>query len=180
MSRSLWPSETANGMMLAVIEAQQGDDLLCQRGTCEFDGRCSTRTRMGRSQILDRLVRDGMIRRVDGPRAKCLSVSTTAGQDAWRFPLPDDRVVWRLMTAGGASVTRAEVSALGRQLRALWRRHYEIGRAAMVELAPLGDWKCGQYVSHVWRNRDSAMVEAVLDAVEGVTSSRVRGILSRL
>lgn len=167
MAVKLWPSETANDMMLAVIEARQKDDLLCQRETCEFDGHCSTRTRMGRSQILNRLVQDGMIRQVDGPRAKRLSAPTNAGQYAWRLPLPSDNTAWRLMTLDGSSVTVGQVNTLGRQLRALWRTHYEIGRVAMVELAPLGDWKCGQYVSHLWRNRDYAMVEAVLDSVEG-------------
>ena len=172
MARSLWPSE------LAILDAHQSGEPLCQRETCEFDGHCSTRTRMGRGQILDRLVRDGMVRRVSGPGVKMLSVPTRAGVEAWRCSLPSDRVVWRLMTAGGASVTGAEVSALARRLRALWRTHYEIGRVALRELAPLGDWKQGQYVSHMWRNRDSAMVEAVLDAVEGVSPSRVREILA--
>ena len=179
MSAILWPAETASDMMLAVIEAHRRDEALCQRETVEFDGHCSFRTRAGRSQILDRLIRDGMVRQIDGPRAKRLSLPTRTGLDAWRCPLPSNRVVWRLMTAVGASVTGAEVTALARQLRALWRTHYEIGRVAMVELAPLGEWKRGQYSVHVWRHRDAAMVEAVLDAVEGVTPSRVREILAR-
>lgn len=179
MGAVLWPSETASDMMLAVIEARQSGELLCQRETCEFDGHCSTRTRMGRAKILDRLVRDGMIGVVDGPRAKRLSQPTVAGFDAWRLPLPSDTTTWKLMTLDGSTVTVGQVNTLGRQLRALWRTHYEIARAAMVELAPLGDWKCGQYVSHLWRNRDSAMVEAVLDSVEGVIPSQVRKLLGR-
>ena len=166
-------------MMLAVIDGRRQDALLCQRDTVEFDGRCSTRTRMGRAKILGRLVRDGMIRQVDGPRAKRLSVPTCAGQDAWRCPLPDDRVVWRLMTAGDTSVTRAAVNILGRQLRTLWRTHYEIGVRGLLELAPLGDWKAAQYVAHLWRHRDAAMVEVVLDAVTGMTPSQVRKLLAR-
>lgn len=177
MTRSLWPSETANDMMLAILDAHQNGEPLCQRETCEFDGHCSFRTRAGRSQILDRLIRDGMLSQIDGPRAKRLSVPTRAGLDAWRCPLPTNRVVWRLMTAAGASVTGAEVTALARQLRALWRTHYEIGRVALADLAPLGDSKQGKYVSCMWRNRDSAMVEAVLDAVEGVAPSRILEIL---
>ena len=173
----LWPSETASDMMMAVIEAHRAGEPLCQREACEFDGRCSTRTRMGRSQILNRLVQDGMIRQVDGPRAGRLSVPACAGQEAWRIPLPSDNTAWKLMTLGGSTV--GQVKTLGRQLRALWRTHYEIGRVAMAGLAPLGDRKRGRYVSHLWRNRDSALVEAVLDAVEGVTSSRVREILAR-
>lgn len=179
MSRSLWPSETANDMMLAVIGARQRDNLLCQRETCEFDGHCSTRTRMGRGQILSRLVQDGMIRQVDGPRAKRLSAPTNTGQDAWRLPLPSDNTVWRLMTLDGSTVTVGQVNVLGRQLRALWRTHYEIGVRGLRELAPLGEWKAGQYVAHLWRNRDSAMVEAVLDSVAGMTPSRVRELLAR-
>lgn len=134
---------------------------------------------MGRGKILACLIRDGMVRQVNGPRAKRLSVPTDAGLHAWRLPLPSDRVVWRLMTAGGASVTGTEVRALARQLRALWRTHYEIGRVALRELAPLGDRKAAQYVAHMWRNRDCAMVEAALDAVEGVTPSQVRKLLAR-
>ena len=134
---------------------------------------------MGRGQILDRLVRDRMVRRVSGPGVRILSVPTDAGLHAWRMPLPSDRAVWRVMTASGASVTGAEVTALARQLRALWRTHYEIGRVALLEVAPLGDWKQAQYVRHMWRNRDSAIVEAALDAVEGVTPSRVRELLAR-
>ena len=179
MTRSAWPSETASDMMIAIIDAHDRGESLCQRETCEFDGHCSTRTRMGRGQILDRLVRDGMVRRVSGPSVKILSVPTEPGLHAWRCPLPSDRVVWSIMTAGGASVTGAEVTALARQLRALWRTHYEIGRVALAELAPLGDWKQGQYVRYMWRHRDVALVEAVLDAVEGVAPSRVREILSR-
>lgn len=179
MGAALWPSETASDMMLAILDAHQSGEPLCQRETCEFDGHCSTRTRMGRGQILDRLVRDRMVRRVPGPGVRLLSVPTDAGLHAWRCPLPSDRVVWSIMTAGGASVTGAEVTALARQLRALWRTHYEIGRVALVELAPLGDWKQGQYVRHIWRHRDAALVEAVLDTVEGVAPSRVREILSR-
>ena len=179
MTRSLWPSETPNAMMLAIIKAHQSGEPLCQRETCEFDGHCSTRTRMGRSQMLDRLVRDGMVRRVGGPGVRVLSVPTDAGLHAWRLPLPSDRVVWRLMTVGGASVTGTEVRALARQLRALWRTHYEIGRVALRELVPLGDRKRGQYVSHLWWNRDSAMVEAALDAVEGLAPSQVRKLLAR-
>ena len=175
----LWPSETANAMMQAVIKAHQAGEPLCQRETCEFDGHCSTRTRMGRSQMLDRLVRDGMVRRVGGPGVRVLSVPTDAGLHAWRLPLPSDRVVWRLMTVGGASVTGTEVRALARQLRALWRTHYEIGRVALRELVPLGDRKRGQYVRGLVRHRDAALVEAVLDTVEGVTPSRVREILAR-
>ena len=174
-----WPSETANGMMLAVIDGWRRGEPLCQRETCEFDGCCSTRTRMGRAKILGRLVQDGMIRHAGGPRAKRLSIPAMAGLDAWRCPLPDDRVVWRLMTADGASVTRAQVSTLGRQLRALWRTHYEIGVRGLRELGPLGDRKAGQYVAHLWRNRDAAMAEAVLDAVEGVSPSQVRKFLVR-
>lgn len=179
MPAKLWPSETANSMMLAIIDAHRRGTPLCHRETCEFDGPCPTRTRMGRGKILDRLVADGMVRQVDGPRGKRLSVPTAAGLDAWRCSLPSDRAVWRVMTAGGASVTGAEVRALARQLRALWRTHYEIVRVAMRELAPLGDWKAGQYVSHLWRNRDAALVEAVLDSVGGLTPLKVREFLSR-
>ena len=179
MAVRAWPSETANSLMLAVIAAWQRGNSLCQRETCEFDGHCSTRTRMGRAKIMNRLVQDGMIRQVDGPRAKRLSVPTIACQDAWRLPLPSDSTVWRLMTLEGSTVTVGQVNTLGRRLRALWRTHYEIGVRGLRELAPLGDRKAGQYVAHLWRNRNAAMVEVVLDAVEGVTPSRVRELLAR-
>ena len=177
MGAVLWPSETANDMMLAIIDAHQSGEPLCQRETCEFDGHCSTRTRMGRGQILDRLVRDGMVRRVSGPGVKILSVPTEAGLHAWRLPLPTDNTAWKLMTVDSSTVTVGQVNALGRQLRSLWRTHYEIGVRALRELAPLGDWKAGQYVAHLWRHRDAAMVEAVLD-VEGLTPSQVRKLLA--
>ena len=179
MNRLLWPSETANDMMLAVIDGRQRDDLLCQRETVEFDGHCSMRTRMGRAQILARLVQDGMVCQIDGPRAKRLSRPTNAGLDAWRIPLPTDNTAWKLMTVDGSTVTAGQVNALGRQLRSLWRTHYEIGVRALRELAPLGDWKAGQYVGHLWRHRDAAMVEAVLDAVECLTTLQVRKLLAR-
>ena len=179
MAARLWPSGTANDMMLAVIDGWRKDELLCQRDTVEFDGHCSTRTRMGRAQILARLVQDGMVCQIDGPRAKRLSRPTNAGLDAWRFQLPTDNTVWKLMTVDGSTVTVGQVNALGRQLRSLWRTHYEIGVRALRDLGPLGDWKAGQCVARLWRNRDAAMVEAVLDAVEGVTPSRVREILAR-
>lgn len=176
VSERLWPSETASGMMLAVILAARHKMPLCHGDTIQFDGPCATRTRMGRDKILDRLVADGMVvQRREGRRV--LSLPTAAGLSAWRMPLPDDRSVYRLFSEAGTSVSSSTNTLLGRALRRLWRRHYAIGVEALRDLEPLGLVRQDRYTARLWAARDTAMVEAVLDALPGLHPYRVRKLL---
>lgn len=176
MSGRLWPSETASDMMLAVILAARHKMPLCHADTIQFDGPCASRTRMGRGNILDRLVADGMIfRHREGRRV--LSLPTAAGLSAWRMPLPDDRSVYRLFREAGTDVSSATNTLLGRSLRRLWRRHYAIGVEALRDLEPLGGVRQERYTARLWAARDTALVEAVLDGLPGLHPYRVRKLL---
>ena len=163
-------------MMLAVILAARHKIPLGHADTVQFDGPCASRTRMGRGNILDRLVADGMIfRHREGRRV--LSLPTSAGLSAWRMPLPDDRSVYKLFREAGTSVSSATNTLLGRSLRRLWRRHYAIGVEALRDLEPLGGVRQDRYTARLWAARDTAMVEAVLDGLPGLHPYRVRKLL---
>lgn len=176
MADRIWPSETASGMMRAVILAARHKMPLCHGDTVQFDGPCASRTRMGRGKILDRLIADGMIfQRREGRRV--LSFPAAAGLPAWRMPLPGDRSVYRLFREAGTPVSAATNTLLGRSLRRLWRRHYAIGVEALRDLEPLGCVLQGRYTAHLWAARDTALVEAVLDGLPGLHPYRVRELL---